>query len=325
MSDIAPWPDLSWEIGKPRLDWLLNRVSHLSKRARAFELALEEAAEAGEAPLSKVADQLADWDSAAANAYMYSGLGEAEQLADADVPSHAEELEKIWHELVRLRGLLLSALGPEAAQKVAAREAAAQVSDALVRERVGEIPEVVVEVNTLTGERTLMPSISRPMIKPVNADEVRMRQSAESKSLPEPATLEALLAFIPSDWAEAIFDTIGLELPEGSTSPRADRRKGIVKHLFTRDFLEALALGLPDEARGLLQELIAEGGSMRYSQVVERHGHDEADGFYWTERAPSGPLAWLRRLGFAFVGQRMSQPHVVVPEDLLCPLKKIFK
>lgn len=322
MNDPNSWPELPWEPGTPRLEWLLDRVAVLADRACCFDLGLEQAVEAGELSRSAIAGELEAWELCAANVYMYVGLREAQRLSPEEVPSHAEELEKVWRELAGLRTRLLDRLGERLAGRVLSFESSARVDDAQILGRAGELPAFVAETNVLTGEQTLMPSLTGPRGKPVSVDELRMRQSAEQKPLPEPATLEALLAHQPSDWTSAIFDILGLDLPdEALGAPRAARRKAIAEHLGDKESLDSLVVGLPDEARELLAKLLESGGAMRYSEAVEKPGQDEADGFYWTERPPSGPLAWLRRMGLAFVGLRKGQKAVVVASDLRKRLK----
>ena len=317
MNIALPWPEIPWDPGLAPLDWLFDRVDLMVGRARGFELALEQACVAGEAALSTVADELAEWERCAANVFMYAGLRQAEQLGAEDVAAHAEELEKVWNELSGLRQVLLERLGEEAAERVVDREGLAKVDAAQVSERVGEQPAFVAATDRLSGVQTLMPSLTGPRTKPVTADELRMRQAAEQKALPEPATLALLLEQAPSDWVGAIFDILGLELPEEIiAAPRAARRKEIRRHHANRESLESLVAGLPDEARALLGEILERGGVLRHSEVVERYGMDEADGFHWTARPPSGPLAWLRRMGLAFVGNQDGLKVALVPEDL---------
>ncbi|MGI5860440.1 MAG: hypothetical protein ACOX6T_00115 [Myxococcales bacterium] len=322
MKDPNPWPELPWEPGTPRLEWLLDRVAVLADRTCCFELGIERAIEAGEVSRAAIASELDAWEHCAANVYLYVGLREAQRLSPEDVPAHAEELEKVWRELIDLRSRLLERLGDRLAGGVFDYETVARVDDAEILRRVGELPAFVAETNVLTGEQTLMPSLTGFRGKPVTADEVRMRQSAEQKLLPEPATLEALLAHLPSDWASAIFDILGLDLPDAALgAPRAARRKAIADYLGDEEQLEVLVAGLPDEARELLAKILERGGAMRYLDAVEKPGLDEADGFYWTARPPSGPLAWLRRMGLAFVGVRGGQKVVVVASDLRKRLK----
>ncbi|HCF58545.1 MAG TPA: hypothetical protein DFS52_11195, partial [Myxococcales bacterium] len=208
MNDPNSWPELPWEPGTPRLEWLLDRVAVLADRACCFDLGLEQAVEAGELSRSAIAAELEAWELCAANVYMYVGLREAQRLSPEEVPSHAEELEKVWRELAGLRTRLLDRLGERLAGRVLSFESSARVDDAQILGRAGELPAFVAETNVLTGEQTLMPSLTGLRGKPVSVDELRMRQSAEQKPLPEPATLEALLAHQPSDWTSAIFDIL---------------------------------------------------------------------------------------------------------------------
>lgn len=321
------WPELSWDVPSSRLNWLIERTQELAYRTRAFELALEEASEAGEAPLSKVAEELEEWEGLAANLWMYVGLKEAKQLPTEDVPSHAEELAKVYANLRERRETILQKLGPEAAEKVLVREAGAKVDSQSLLERAGELPNMT-EVDSL-GVAQAQFSLPDETIRPLTAEEFRQRGAHESKPLPEPAHFKALLNALPPPWVHTIFDTIGLELPEElvrdeddeevelTANSRSTLQKRVLTERMNAELLRQIVFALDDADRQLLSELISQGGAVKYAEATAKYGKDDADGFFWQERPPSGPVARLRRVGLGFVGMRGGKQVLQAPEDLV--------
>ncbi len=323
------WPPLSWNVPPRPLAWLSERVREMAVRARAFELALEEAAQTGDAPLSKAAEELEWWEHLAANVWMYFGMLEARQVPAEDVPAHAEELAKVYANLIEARAAILARLGQGAA-KVLALEASAQVDDAEIRQRAGELPSFS-EVNALGVE------VPRPTFDgvehPITPDEVQHRRAAESKPLPAGADLEACLAILPPPWVGEIFYTLGLELPppegeavELTVNSRTVVQRRLIAEKLPRsaELLREVVFALEDEDRGFLAELIRSGGAASYAEARRRLGPDDADGFFWGERRPSGGLARLRRTGLCYVGMRDGTQVVAVPADLLGPLTALL-
>lgn len=335
MSD-AQWPELSWEVPQQRLEWLAARTRELAQRARAFELALEAASEAGEAPLSKVAEDLELWEGLTASVWMYVGLGEAKQVPPDDVPLHAEELAKIYENLRERRGALLAKLG-DAAQKVLAREAAAKVTGDDLQTRVGELPSFGQDaVDALGAAAPVMTVVQPELARPVTGEELRQRMAQESRPLSEPASFQALVAALPPPWVQCVFETIGLELPHALTHDEDDEeveltvnsrtalQRRVLTEQMTPQLLETIVFAIEEEDRALLMEVLGAGGALRYADATAKYGKDEADGFFWKDRPPSGPVARLRRTGLAFVGTQGGRSMLVVPEDLRAPLQAII-
>jgi hypothetical protein len=325
MSSTQNWPELSWTVSSQRVQWLIDRTKQMGEKARAFELALEACAEAGEAPLSKVADELELWERTSANVWMYVGLGEGKQVAADDVPSHAEELEKVWLNLSEQRQTILQKLG-DAASNVLAREAALKVDYANLLERAGELPSFGAGVDALGTPQNIF--IAEEISKPITGDEFRQRHAAESKSLPDPADFKALLHFLPPPWVQAVFDTIGLEIPrellqEGESRTALQRQ--VLLERMSPALLEQIVFALNEPDRALLHELVTAGGAIRYSEACQRYGRDDADGFFWLDRTPSGTVAHLRRVGLAYVGMREGKQLMMAPSDLLAPLAALLE
>lgn len=340
MSDSS-WPDLDWIIPAQRVAWLIERTKLLGQRTRAFELALEQSAEAGEAPLSKVAEDLAHWEALAANIYMYVGLGDAKQVAAEDVTAHAEELSKVYENLRERRGAILEKL-KDSAPKIVAREGATQVDEAQLRERAGELPSFKEETNALGGQVAGFQISGDEAQKPITADELRARLSHESKSFPETTDFQSLLNSLPPPWVGSIFETIGLAFPAELTRDRnddeddpdseleltANSRSTIQKRLLidamTDELLQEILFALDDEDRVLLEQMLKEGGSIAYADAMAKYGKDAEDGFYWMERTPSGTIARLRRVGLAYVGMKGGKQLLLVPSDLVPRMRAIL-
>lgn len=376
MPDRTAWPRLSWD-GPPSLDALRARLRELAARARRFEAALEEAAEAGEADLSLIEAPLAEWDRCAADVFAFTGLGEGRAIAESDVPSLSKQLAKTSQELGKHREKVLARLG-KAASRVLAREPEIALDEAAIT--VGEGPDGVpassgsedseaaffrevpverlpngeepefeepefidgeirdggapmlgddmdapAEVGTsrLTGEaRALV--VEQRASSPVRAEELRMRQLAESKPYPKTGHLAALLANLPTEWIGAIHATLGLPGAGAETtagSRATAQRAAIFEHLRRPESLAALVAGFGERERTLLAALVRTGG-LPYPRVTAKFGLDEADGYAWTERPASGPLAMLRRSGLAFVCTKDGGLFVAAAADLAAPLKE---
>lgn len=325
------WPQLDWTVTGPKLNWLIDRTKDMAYRARAFELALEQAAEAGEAPLSKVADLLSEWEHLAANVWMYSGLGEAKQVAADDVIFHAEELAKVYGSLIDTREKILGTVGPDAANRILAREKEAKVDDAQVKLRAGELPNFQ-ETDAL-GNVISIPLTQDEVKHPITPDELKSRMSAEQKALPDNADFKTLMNLVPPPWVAAIFETYDLPMPESdddeevelTANSRSTIQKKVLAERMNDELLQTAVFALEDDDRKLLGELLNGGGAMRYSEAMNSYGKDDADGFFWSNRPPSGPVARLRRTGLAFVGMRGGKQLLVVPNDLQPKLKKLLE
>lgn len=317
------WPAVSWDAPPRNVAWLAERTGELASHTRAFEAALEMAAAAGEAELSRATDELSRWEHEVANVFLYVGLGDASQVNADDVPVHAEELAKVCACLASTRAAILERLGPAGAARVREREAAARVTEAQIRDRVGELPSFAAPVDVLGAPGAAAPAPWDAEARPVTPQELQKREAADAKELPDPPDFKPLLAALPSVWVSAIFESLGLALAEDaeaddlSVSAKAPlQRQLILDRLPQPEFLREVVFALADEDRALLGELLAGGGALRHGEVIARHGKDDADGFYWGDRPPSGPLARLRRTGLAYVGRARGKPTVVVPTDL---------
>lgn len=372
MPDRTAWPRLTWD-GPFSLDSLRDRLREIAGRARRFEAALEEAAEAGEADLSLLEEPLADWDRSAAGVFAYTGLGEGKAIPEAEVPALAKQLAQTYKELGERRDKVLARLG-KAAPRVLAREPKIALDEAAITvgegpsglgtelnseeseaaffqeltpeqlraKEDGAEPEYVdgelrdgdalpslgddmdapAEVGTsrLTGEvRALI--VEQRAASPVRAEELRLRQLAESKPFPKTGHLAALLANLPAEWVAAIHATLGLAAgPETTAGSRATAQRGqIFEHLRDAESLASLVGSLGERERTLLGALVRTGG-LPYPRVTAKFGLDEADGYAWSERPPSGPLAVLRRSGLAFVCTKDGQLFVAVAADLVSAL-----
>ncbi|MGA9524245.1 MAG: hypothetical protein WBV82_22515 [Myxococcaceae bacterium] len=326
MSSTHSWPELSWNVSSQRVQWLIDRTKEMGDKARAFELALEACSEAGEVPLSKVADELELWERTSANVWMYVGLGEGKQVAADDVPAHAEELQKVWLNLCEQRQAILQKL-EAAAARVLAREAVAKVEYAHLLERAGELPSFGATVDALGTPQNIL--IAAEVSKPVTGDELRQRHAAEAKALPEPADFKSLVHLLPPPWVQSIFESMGLEIPrelltaEASKSRSALHKQVLIERM-SPELLKQALLALNEPARSLLLEMVNAGGAIRYAEACQRYGRDDADGFFWLDRSPSGPIAHLRRAGFAFVGMSGARQLLVVPADLVGPIRELL-
>ncbi|MFL5321285.1 MAG: hypothetical protein ACJ790_16615 [Myxococcaceae bacterium] len=329
MSDF-PWPQLEWTVTGQKVNWLMDRTRELALRARAFEVALEEASAAGEAPLSKAAEALADWEHFVANLWMYAGLGEAKQVPAEDVHIHAEELAKVYGSLIETREKILEVIGADAAKKVVAREKTAKVDDAQVKLRAGELPRFG-ETDALGNVFT--PPVAGDAVKhPITPDELKSRMAAEQKALPDNADFKTHLSLVPPAWIAAIFETYGLPMPESdddeeaelTSNSRSTIQKKLLVEKMSPELLREAVFALDDKDRELLSELLQNGGALRYSEAMNKYGRDDADGFMWTARPPSGPIARLRRIGVAFVGMRGGKQLLAIPSDLQKALKTIL-
>jgi hypothetical protein len=316
---MAPndWTGLSWTPASPALPWLLERVEWMAQRARGFELAVEEA---GEEPRSRAAPVLAEWERLVAQVWLYAGLGEARQMSEEDVPAHAEELAKVWANLCELREQALASMGVGAGS-VRERERTVRVDEVQVRQRAGELPSF--EDPGLPGS---VPPPLEPEVRPVSADEVRQRLDHEARPLPQPFTLEAVVAALPPPWVATIHETLGLQLEESpdeeeGTSPVKQQREEVCAALGQPDFLREVVSSLGEEERALLEALLASAEGLRYGDATARFGMDDADGFYWSERPASGPVARLRRLGLAVVARHEGRQVLAIPADLAAALQ----
>ncbi len=332
MSATLTWPELSWTVSPQRVQWLIDRTKDMGERARAFELALEACAEAGEAPLSKVADELELWERTSANVWMYVGLGEGKQVAAEDVPSHAEELEKVWLNLREQREAILNKLGAAAAN-VLARETTTKVPYAQLVERAGELPSFGASVDALGTPQNIF--IAEEVAKPITGDEFRQRHASESKQLPDAADFRSLLEFLPAPWVQTIFDTVGLEIPREllvsgndeevrlTLNSRTALQKRVLVEQMGPELLQQIVFALDETDRALLAEMVAADGAIGYGDACKRYGRDDADGFFWLDRPPSGTVAHLRRVGLAYVGMRGGKQLMVVPSDLVEPIRTL--
>lgn len=328
LMSASAWPEFSWTVSSDPSAWLDERIREMATRARAFELALDEASTAGTAPLAPVVSAIEKWDKVAADVWMYAGL-KVEQLMPEELAIHAQLLEKIWEGLSKYRRRILKGVGEAGAEKIQSLETTIPVTKEHFAERVGELEFGGTEVDAL-GVITHHATRPVPTGKPVTAEEMRSRAAAEGKRLPEPTTIENVLAQHPVPWVHSIFESLELNLEEAppevkSLGTRTDaQRIFIAQRLVTPDFLREVVLALEEEDRTLLTELLEETGGVRYGEVTARYGKDEADGFYWSERAPSGPLARLRRAGLVTVGERGDRVVVVMPEDLRAPIREVL-
>ncbi len=326
MSDPL-WPELSWTPSGEKVEWLIDRTHELAVRARGFELALEQASEAGEANLSRLADDLAEWEKLTANIWMSSGLEDAEGVTDEAVPRHADALAKVYRNLIDRRRSILAKLGAEASAKLQAREETVDVTEGEAGES-DQVPQFGGETDLLGTQLPFIQLPGHEIQRPVSSDELRMRQTAESKQLPESGNLGALLSILPSEWVTSIFETLGLAAPgdeEMTAGSRSAFRRGVIhEHLLREDFLREIALALDEEDRTLLVKLMEAGKPLPYNRITAEFGKDDADGFFWGDRRPSGPLARLRRTGLAFVAMRFSQQLVQTPVDVAAKLKTVL-
>ena len=98
----------------------------------------------------------------------------------------------------------------------------------------------------------------------------------------------------------------------------------IAQALHDEQTLRQVVFALADEARELLAWLLSTDGFVRYNLAVAKYGRDDADGFNWNERPPSGAIARVRRTGLASVGMRDNRQVVAIPSDLLAPLRSLL-
>jgi hypothetical protein len=319
------WPELDWTPPAKGADaWARERVESVAVAVRTFEVALENAAEAGEVDLATVEDELSRWDKVAAVPFAYTAMGKSKPIP-SEAARFARELERAWTELAALRGRMLERLGEEGAVCVLEREERSTVDRSLFRPRAAPPPQ---SLSRFTGEFPAVPE--PPLARPVKAEEVRMRQVAEQKPLPESRKLGALLGMLPSEWVTAVFENLEIPVDEDEEmtagSRGAARRKAIHDRLHDSAFLRRVVETLSLEEKELLGEVLGTGGGMAaYRRLAERYGHDEADGFYWSERPPSGPLARLRRSGLLYVGTHKGVTVVAAPSDLEDALKETLK
>jgi hypothetical protein len=320
---MPDWPQLDWTVPPTGADaWAQERVASAAAVVRGFEAALEDGAKAGELDLAAIGDELARWDQAALAIFMYTKMG-GEKPIPSDVRRLATELRRAWNELAGLRGQMLARLGA-AAGRVLDREAASPVDRSLFRPR--EAPAAAPSLAHFAGEHAAVAEPSRAF--PVKAEEVRMRQLAEQKPIPDSRSLGALLGILPSDWVAALFEQLEVPVDEDDEMTVGSRavaqRGGIFARLKDPAFLEHLVGSLSAEERALLGEVLKAKGAVPYGRIGARWGHDESDGFYWSRRAPVGPLSRRRRLGLLFVGTQKGTAVVAAPADLAEALKALL-
>src|SRR5690606_34023141 len=145
------------------------------------------------------------------------------------------------------------------------------------------------DVDLLGNQLPFFELPTQEFTRPVSIEELRMRQAAENKLLPESRNLGALLAILPSEWVSSIYETLGFAAPdfEGVTSgSRSSVRRGVIhEHLHREEFLRDLVAALAPDERRLLEELV-EAGRLPYQRVTADYGKDDADGFFWSDRTP---------------------------------------
>jgi len=312
-------------------------VLQLAALIRRFELAFQQSADsideddALEAVFDTAAEGLIDWDEEAAKIYVHTTRGESKPVPAE--PAYAKELELVYDALRMLREKIVEQLGEVAGPLVLHAEASIEVGPEAFRlAKSTRAPSKTQELRLerFAADLTLPanPEAAPPQ-KPVTVDEIRMRTSAEQKPLPESRSLGALLSILPSDWVRAVFAQLKLTLDEESeltAGSRAAACRGIIFESLRRpNFLANIVGGLLDADRALLQQLVAHQGLLPYTRVTQTFGHDEADGFYWFERPPSGPLARLRRSALAFVGTRGGMVTVALPSDLTAAIKELLE
>jgi hypothetical protein len=163
---------------------------------------------------------------------------------------------------------------------------------------------------------------------PVSADEILKRTQAESKMFPDSRNLGALLANLPSEWINAVFDQLHLKLDgdaELSAGSRSAAKRGCVfQHLKDPTNLERLVGNLEPDEQAILSDLLGHEGWLPYRRLTDAYGLDESDGFYWNTRPAAGPLSKLRRKALAFVGTRNGLAMVTVPVDLSAVLQEML-
>lgn len=321
MRNTRDWPPLEAE-GPWSAETAFERTCELAARALAFESALEQALEEG-LDLAPVEKDLADWDAAAAEVFRYTGLGDGDPLP-ADLEGYRDALRDRSETLRRARAGVLARLPKSDANVLAEREGAAQIDQARLRERAApaeSLAEFEGDAPPAQDAQVSAPS------KPVAPEEVKMRAAAEQKPMPESGKLAGLLALLPSEWIAAVFETLKLKLDddeEFTAGSRAAARRGVIhKSLLDPAFLSGVVARLDDPERNLLG-VLTERSPTSYQKVREKFGSDEADGFYWSERSPSGPLAKLRRAGLAYVAVQNGVAALAVPRDLKDELTRLL-
>jgi len=321
------WPKLDWNRPFTR-DGLQQRIVEIARLARRFETALEQGAEAGELELQLLTSDLEAWDLCASNVFMYTQLGEGRELEESEVPACAAQLAEVYEALIGLRRETLEHLGPRAAAPLAG-EREVEIDERFLTEKDeskisrGSSADVLGnEVASGTAE------CEPPLEKPVTAIELRLRQAAEQKPLAD-LRLNALIASLPPDWVSAIHSHLALDEESASQEGEGGTRSGnqrqrIEKHLSDPESLLRTVSSLDEREKGVLSEILAADGVLPYSQTVARWGLDESDGFYWSQRPPSGPLGYLRRVGLVYVGTLQGKLVTVIPKDLAEPLESLI-
>lgn len=171
------------------------------------------------------------------------------------------------------------------------------------------------------------PKVEAPLASPVRPEEVRQRQAAQARPCPASPNLSAMLALLPIEWVVAVHKALKLppagdeELSAGSKS--ALLRGPIHAHLKAPAKLAEVVAGLGEKEKEILSAVLRLG-ALNYSKATAKWGSDDADGYCWSERPPSGPLSVLRRSGLVFVCAQNGQPVVAAPTDLAEELRKLL-
>jgi hypothetical protein len=335
MAPPAAWSPLDWTCPVTAGPWLETRVLDLAALIRRFELAFQQSADGAQgdelqAAFDTAAETLVDWDAEAAKIYAHTTRGEGKPVPPE--PAYARELKLVYDQLQDLRAQILEQLGDDAAALLLDAEGRIEVGREAFRPAAPKrAPTKTQELRLERFAADLMSAnaTAGPPAKPVTVDEIRMRTAAEQKPLPESRSLGALLAILPSDWVRAVFAHLELSLDdqELTAGSRAAMCRGIIfESLRQPPFLAKVIGQLLDVDRALLSQLLQKkDGLIPYTRVAQTFGHDEADGFYWYERPPSGPLARLRRSALAFVGTRGVNVTVALPSDLAGAIREILE
>jgi hypothetical protein len=334
MASSAAWSQLDWTCPVSAGPWLETRVLDMAALIRRFELAFQQSADgaAGDelsAAFDAAAEALVVWDEEAAKVYVHTTRGESRPVPAE--PGYARELRTIYDQLQDIRARILEMLGDDACALLLDAESRIEVGREAFRPAAPKKPPTKTqELRLMRFAADLTPASPEagPPHKPVTVDEIRMRTAAEQKPLPDSRNLGALLAILPSDWVRAVFAHLGLKLDdeELTAGSRAAMCRGIIfESLRQPPFLTKVIGQLLDVDRALLRQLASHQGLLPYTRVAQTFGHDEADGFYWYERPPSGPLARLRRSALAFVGTRGVNVTVALPADLSAAVQEILE
>ena len=334
MASSVAWPQLDWTCPVAAGPWLETRVLDMAALVRRFELAFQQSADGAEgdelsAAFDAASEALVGWDEEADKVYVHTTRGERKPVPAE--PAYARELKLVYDQLQDIRAQILELLGDDASALLLDAESRIEVGREAFRPAAPKRPPT--KTQELRLERFAADLISAspeagPPRKPVTVDEIRMRTSAEQKPLPDSRNLGALLALLPSDWVRAVFQHLQLKLDdeELTAGSRAAMCRGIIfESLRQAPFLSKIVGQLLDVDRALLHQLVSHQGLLPYTRVAQTFGHDEADGFYWYERPPSGPLARLRRSALAFVGTRGVNVTVALPADLSAAIQEILE